>query len=101
MNSQLWHLFLWLRHAVGFPGRLFLFSAVLRGSNYPGVVFLLLLGIVLYQLISGRLLGLTWRVWFSRAEKPGAYWAVIIIETVAAVAGLCLWALSLRIRVSD
>lgn len=63
---------------------------VLRGRTYPLVAFLILLVIVLYQLISGNLLNLSWRVWVTRRERPGTYWTVLAIEAGVILAGVYL-----------
>ena len=63
---------------------------VLRGRGYPLVVFLLLLLIVLYELISGNLLNLSWRVWLTRKERPRTYWSVVAIEAGVVLVGLYL-----------
>ena len=62
----------------------------LRGGNYPLVVFLIVLGIVSYQLASGNLLSLSWRVWVTRKERPGTYWAMLAIEVAIVLIGLYL-----------
>jgi len=63
---------------------------VLRGKTYPFVVFFLLLAVLLYQLVSGRLFNLSWGVWLTRNERPRAFWTVIIIEAAVVLTGLYL-----------
>jgi hypothetical protein len=66
----------------------FAYLLVLRGLTYPLVAFLILLGIVLYQLISGNLLNLSWKVWATRRERPGTFWTVLGIEAGVTLIGL-------------
>ena len=48
----------------------------------------LMLGGVLYQLASGKLLGRNWRPYSSREERPIEYWMAITLETTVALAVL-------------
>jgi amino acid permease len=51
---------------------------------FAGIFFnCLLLGVVLYQLISGRLLDRSWKTFATRSERPRLYWSVLSIETAA------------------
>ena len=46
-----------------------------------GLVFIsLMLGSVLYQVISGRLLDRSWKTFATRKERPRLYWSVIAFE---------------------
>ncbi len=62
----------------------------LRGRTYPLVAFLILLAIVLYQLISGNLVNLSWGVWMTRKGRPGMYWTVLAVEATVILIGLYL-----------
>jgi uncharacterized membrane protein YphA (DoxX/SURF4 family) len=46
----------------------------------------LMLGGVLYQLVSGKLLARNGRPFSSRNERPAMYWTAISLETVGALA---------------
>ena len=47
-----------------------------------GIVFIsILLGAVLYQLISGRLLDRSWKTFTTRNERPRLYWSAMAFET--------------------
>ena len=48
----------------------------------------LMLGGVLYQLASGKILGRNWRPFSSRDERPVLYWIAISVETAGALAVL-------------
>ncbi len=65
-----------------------LFFVVLQGKTYPFVVFGFLLVVVLYQLISGDILNLSWDVWLTRSKRPSAFWAVLSVEAALALLGL-------------
>jgi hypothetical protein len=45
----------------------------------------LMLGGVLYQLVSGKLLGRDWRPYTTRDERPVMYWTAIAIEAAGAL----------------
>jgi hypothetical protein len=45
---------------------------------------------VLYQLVSGKLLNLSWKVWVTRDERPQTYWIVLAAEATAVMFGVCL-----------
>jgi hypothetical protein len=47
----------------------------------------LMIGIVLYQLASGKLLDRGWTVWTTRQERPLLYWTLVALQA-ALVAGL-------------
>ena len=55
-------------------------ALTLNGKSYPFVVLFLTSGITIYQLVSGRLLGLYWRTWLTRKDRPRAYWTALTIE---------------------
>lgn len=61
---------------------------ILLGGAYPFVGFLVLLAFTFYQLISGKLLNLTWGVWATRKEHPGKYWTVLAVEAAVVLIGL-------------
>jgi hypothetical protein len=61
---------------------------VLTGRAYPTVAFLISFVIALYQLISGNLLNLSWRVWVTRRERPGTYWTVLAVELGVILVGI-------------
>ena len=48
----------------------------------------LMLGGVLYQLVSGKLLGRDWRPFTSRDERPVMYWTAIAREAAIGLAVL-------------
>jgi hypothetical protein len=50
------------------------------------LMVILMLGGVLYQLVSGKLLGRNWRPFSSRNERPAMYWTAVSLETVGALA---------------
>lgn len=60
----------------------------LPGRTNPTLAFVLLLGIVLYQLFTGRLLNLKWGAWATRKERPGTYWTVLVIEATVCIVGI-------------
>jgi hypothetical protein len=62
--------------------------AVLRGSGFPLIAFLLLFLIVAYQLISGNLLNSKWGIWLTRKERPQMFWTIIALETAVVLVGL-------------
>jgi hypothetical protein len=39
-----------------------------------------MLAIILYQLFSGKLIGLRWKAWINRKDHPGKFWTVLAIE---------------------
>ena len=63
---------------------------VILGPDYPFVAYFICLAFVLYQLISGNLLNLTWGVWVTRKENPGRYWKVLAVEAAFILIGLYL-----------
>jgi hypothetical protein len=65
-----------------------IWSMTLMGRGSPIVACFLLLIIVVYQLFSGCLLNMRWRVWTTRKERPGLYWTVLGIEAAASVVGI-------------
>jgi len=64
-------------------------SPMLVAFGYPIAGFLVLLIFVIYQLVSGKLLTVFWRVWVVRRERPRMYWTILVIE--ATVVLLCLY----------
>lgn len=58
------------------------------GPGYPFVPLFIMLAIVLYQLISGNLLNLTWGVWATRKEHPRKYWTMLAVEAAVVLIGL-------------
>jgi len=53
---------------------------VLRGHSYPWIAVFALLAIILYQLFSGTLIGLSWGIWIKRKDQPRKYWTVFALE---------------------
>jgi len=45
----------------------------------------LMLGAVLYQLVSGRLLDRNWMAYTTLEERPKLYWLTLAIETAGAL----------------
>ena len=41
----------------------------------------LFVGLILFQLISGKLVGTDWRVAYTRRDRPLTYWAVVAAQT--------------------
>jgi YD repeat-containing protein len=72
------------------PPRPFISLLSLPGKTNPTFAFVLLIGIVLYQVFTGGLLNLKWKVWATRKERPGIYWTVIVIELTVCVLGICI-----------
>jgi hypothetical protein len=62
----------------------------LNGRGYPFVVFGVLLLVVLYQLSSGEVLDLKWKVRITRNDRPRAFWIVMAIESAFVFGGLLL-----------
>jgi hypothetical protein len=62
----------------------------LNGRGYPFVVFGVLLIVVLFQLFSGQILDLRWKVRITRNNRPRAYWIVIAMESAFVLGGLLL-----------
>lgn len=60
----------------------------LPGKSNPTVVFILLLGLVLYQFITGRLLNMKWGTWIARKDRPAMYWTLLLIEAAVAILGI-------------
>jgi hypothetical protein len=63
-------------------------SLALPGRTNPTFAFVLMLGIVVYQLFRGQLLNLRWGVWVARRERPGMYWTVLMIEAAVCLLGI-------------
>ena len=47
----------------------------------------LMIGLVLYQLLFGKLLDRGWTVWTNRQERPTLYWTFVLFQA-GMVAGL-------------
>jgi hypothetical protein len=62
----------------------------LSGRGYPFVAFGILLIVVLYQLFSGQILDLKWKVRITRNDRARAYWTVLAIESAFVLSGLLL-----------
>ena len=58
----------------------------------------LMIGLVLYQLATGKLLDRGWTVWTTRQERPLLYWTLVALQA-ALVAGLVYMALIITERV--
>jgi len=54
------------------------------------LIALLLWGVWLYQIKSGKLLGGNWRVWTTEKERPGLYWAVVGVQGLGILLGTIL-----------
>jgi hypothetical protein len=48
---------------------------------------ILLWGVLLYQLSTGKLLARNWRVWTTRKEQPILYWSVVAVQGLAILFG--------------
>jgi hypothetical protein len=67
---------------------------VLGSGGYPWVAVFTLVGIILYQLFSGKLIGLRWEPWVLRNQRPKEYWTIFAIEASIVLGFLCLGVLS-------
>jgi hypothetical protein len=56
----------------------------------PLAFFGALLGVVIYQIISGKLLGRNLRVYTTRSERPVLFWTVITIQGTLYLVGFLL-----------
>ena len=74
-----------------------LFSAlvVLGRGGYPWVAAIIMLLIVSYQLMSGKLVGLRWETWVTRKDHPRKYWTLLTVEAVVVLAFLFVGILTL------
>ena len=60
-------------------------ALALNGKRYPFVALFILLVILLYQLVSGKLINLYWRTWVTRKDRPRMYRTVFGIEFALAL----------------
>jgi hypothetical protein len=74
---------------------LFTVWLVLGRGGYPWVAVFTLLAIILYQLFSGRLIGLRWEIWVTRKDHSRKFWAVLAIEAAIVLAFLYVGGLTL------
>jgi hypothetical protein len=49
-------------------------------TAFAAVVIAAMVGIVVYQIISGEVLDRSWKVWATRDEQPGRYWLGIAFQ---------------------
>jgi hypothetical protein len=61
---------------------------------FGDIVVTAMAGIVLYQIISGKVLTRSWQVWATRDEQPGRYWFAIVVQSiiVSILIGLLIYA---------
>jgi hypothetical protein len=67
----------------------------LNGQGYPWVVVLFMVGIVIYQLAAGEIIGLRRGPWIRRDDKPGKYWKAFAIEAAVVIVFVCIGLLTL------
>jgi len=59
-----------------------------RGRDQQGMALSVLFLVVLYQLVSGKLLDLRRFVWLPRKEEPLIYWTALGMEAIALFVGI-------------
>jgi len=65
----------------------------------PALIFSVILGgIVLFQLVSGKALDGSWRPTISRRDQPGTYWFFVLVQStlllIVVVTGQTSWSMS-------
>ncbi len=58
-----------------------------------GFFLALLVGELVYELSSGKLLARGWRVYTKRQDNPMLYWSSIVLQTLVALFVLCMFVL--------
>jgi hypothetical protein len=49
---------------------------------FCAVVIAAMVGGVVYQIVSGKVLDRSWKVWATRAEQPGRYWFGVAFQSI-------------------
>ena len=62
---------------------------------YPWIVIWLLVAIVVYQLVYGKLFNLRFKVWLDRNKQPREFWKAFAVEAVVVFVILVLAAVTL------
>ena len=59
------------------------FISVFLNERAPGwVLFISMISLIFFQVIAGYALGMNWKPWYYREEKPLKYWIVIGIQVI-------------------
>lgn len=64
------------------------FPSVMSQRDPLGVSLTVLFCLIVFQLVSAKLLDLHYFVWLPRDEAPLTYWTVIAIETIVVCIGV-------------
>jgi hypothetical protein len=74
---------------------IFAASLILGRGGYPWVAVFTMLAIILFQLFSGKLIGLRWETWITRKDHPRKFWTVLTIEGAIVLTFLFIGGLTL------
>ena len=61
---------------------LFIISGFLNERAPMWVLFISMVALIIFQVVVGYALGMNWKPWYYREEKPLNYWIVIFIQLI-------------------